>query len=198
MHEPRGKQSLALGYATSPTGACHMEAPHDTDWEDKDGPALEALEPLGVLEPVPAAILSPEKVAAFYPGRQAWNLYNCAGVCDFVGAPIGPFTLPMLADYVAATTGWNTSLYELIKVGERSETMARLFNIREGFTAADDTLPGRMFEPFEKGPLKGVSVDRVQFEAAKKLYYEMAGWDSATGVPTRGKLAELDLLWAVD
>ena len=104
----------------------------------------------------------------------------------------------MLAEHLSAVTGWNTSLYEMLKVGERSQAMARLFNIREGFTAADDTLPDRMFEPLENGALEGVAIDRAEFERSKRLYYEMAGWDPETGVPTRGKLAELGLLWAVE
>ena len=83
-----------------------------------------------------------------------------------------------------------------MEVGERSQNMARLFNIREGFTEADDTLPDRMFQPLENGALKGVAFDRAEFDATKRLYYEMAGWDGTTGVPTRGKLASLDLLWA--
>ena len=197
MHEPRGKRSLAIGYALSPTGACHMEADHDTDFETPGGPGFDAVEPLGITEPVSALDMGPAKMRLFYNAQQIWNLYNCIGLCDFVGTPIGPMTLSMLVDYTSAVTGWNTSLYELLKVGERSQNMARLFNIREGFTAADDNLPPRMFQPLENGALKGVAIDREAFEAARRLYYEMAGWDPETGVPTRGKLAELDLLWAV-
>ncbi len=197
MHEPRGKRSLAIGYAVSPTGACHMEAPHDTDFEAPGGAGLEALEPMGILEPVSSLDMGPDKVRLFYNAQQVWNLYNCIGLCDFVGAPIGPLTLPMLVDYLSGVTGWNTSLFELIKVGERSQNMARLFNLREGLTAADDSLPPRMFQPLENGALKGEAINREEFEASKRLYYEMAGWDPATGVPTRGKLAELDLLWAL-
>ncbi len=74
--------------------------------------------------------------------------------------------------------------------------MARLFNYREGFTAADDSLPPRMFEAFTDGPLEGERIDPDEFETAKKLYYQMAGWDTETGAPTPGKLAELDLVWA--
>ena len=87
------------------------------------------------------------------------------------------------------------TVWELLKVGERANTMSRLFNLREGFSAADDTLPQRMFEPLRKGKLTGVAIDRTQFADALKLYYQMAGWGD-DGIPTAGKLAELDLLWA--
>jgi len=86
------------------------------------------------------------------------------------------------------------TMYELMKVGEKSNTMARLFNNREGFTRADDNLPQRMYEPLQNGKLKGVSIDRQQFEDMLTLYYNLAGWDDQ-GVPTYAKLAELDLLW---
>jgi aldehyde:ferredoxin oxidoreductase len=76
--------------------------------------------------------------------------------------------------------------------------MARAFNAREGFTAGDDSLPDRFFEPFTSGPLKGVAQDREQFQAALNAYYQMAGWDSVTGAPTRGKYAELALDWVAD
>ena len=197
MHEPRGKRSLAIGYALSPTGACHMEAPHDTDFEAPGTAGFDAVEPLGITEPVDSLEMGPAKMRLFYNAQQIWNLYNCIGVCDFVGTPTGPFTLSMLVDYTSAVTGWNTSLYELLKVGERSQNMARLFNLREGFTVADDVLPPRMFQPLENGALEGVAIDKAEFEASRRLYYEMAGWDPETGIPTRGKLAELDLLWAV-
>jgi aldehyde:ferredoxin oxidoreductase len=75
--------------------------------------------------------------------------------------------------------------------------MARLFNLREGFSAADDGLPERLFSPLRKGKLAGQSLDRRQFEQMMSLYYEMAGWD-ASGKPTMGKLAELGLAWAVE
>jgi aldehyde:ferredoxin oxidoreductase len=73
--------------------------------------------------------------------------------------------------------------------------MARIFNLREGFTAKDDTLPDRFFQPMEGGTLKGKKIDREQFSKALETYYEMMGWEVKTGVPKRGKLTELDLDW---
>jgi len=73
--------------------------------------------------------------------------------------------------------------------------MYRLFNLREGFTAADDTLPDRLFEGLNNGHLQGRSIDREEFRRALQLYYGMSGWDG-TGVPTAANLAELGLTWA--
>ena len=96
-------------------------------------------------------------------------------------------------NYVNSVTGWNMSLYEMLKVGERANTLMRLFNCREGFTPEDDVLPGRLHEPLGNGALKGERVDPEQFVTARRLYYEMAGWDPETGRPTGARLAELDI-----
>jgi aldehyde:ferredoxin oxidoreductase len=195
MHEPRGKKSLALAYATSPTGADHMEAPHDPFYEGFHADGSE-LGPLGLIEPVKMLDLGSKKVRAFYYCQQVWNLYNTVGMCDFVGTPIGALQLQKLVDYVNAVTGWDTSLWELLKAAERSQTLFRVFNCREGMTPEDDSLPDRMFEPLENGPLAGEKIERDQFERAKRLYYQMAGWDAETGRPTPARLAELGLEWA--
>jgi aldehyde:ferredoxin oxidoreductase len=76
--------------------------------------------------------------------------------------------------------------------------MARAFNLREGFTADDDKMPDRYFEPFTSGPLKGVAHDRKQFQRAKEIYYQLAGWDGKTGQPTEAKYVDLDLEWLAE
>ena len=193
MHEPRGKQSLALAYSTSPTGADHMEAPHDVFF-DAFNPQGHPLGALGLIEPVDALDLSHRKVRAYYYCQLAWSFYNSLGMCDFVGAPLGSLSLEQMVDYVNAVTGWDVSLWELLKVGERANSMSRIFNYREGFTKADDTLPDRIFEGIGNGALEGVKVERAEFAEALELFYQMSGWDD-TGYPTKSKLAELELDW---
>jgi aldehyde:ferredoxin oxidoreductase len=192
MHDPRGKKSLSLAYALSPTGADHMEAPHDPLYEGfhPDGHPLGGL---GLIEPVKMLDLGPRKVRAFYYTQQVWSLYNSVGMCDFVGAPLNALGLEKFVDYVNSVTGWNMTLYEMMKVGERANTLARLFNCREGFTPEDDVLPQRMHEGIGNGALRGERVDPEQFLKARRLYYEMAGWDPDTGRPTPARLAELEL-----
>jgi aldehyde:ferredoxin oxidoreductase len=192
MHDPRGKKSLSLAYALSPTGADHMEAPHDPLYEGfhPDGHPLGGL---GLIEPVKMLDLGPRKVRAFYYTQQVWSFYNAVGMCDFVGTPLNALGLEQFVSYVNSVTGWNMSLYEVMKVGERANTLARLFNCREGFTPADDVLPARMHEGIGNGALAGERVDPDQFLAARRLYYEMAGWDPASGRPTAARLAELEV-----
>lgn len=197
MHEPRGKKGLALAYAVSPTGADHMEAPHDPLYEGFHPAGHPLGGPLGLIEPIDMLDFGPRKVKAFFECQKVWSLYNSVGMCDFVGVPIGSLTLDKLVEYVNHATGWDTSLYELLKVGERANTMMRLFNLREGFGRADDRLPPRMFEPIGNGALQGERIDPEQFQKMLSLYYQMCGWDPETGIPTEAKLAELDLEWAM-
>ncbi len=59
--------------------------------------------------------------------------------------------------------------------------MLRVFNAREGMSAKEDTLPERIFKPLIGGITEGNRIDRGEFEAAKKQYYEIMGWNAATG-----------------
>lgn len=190
MHEPRLKTVLGVGYALSPTGADHCHNVHDSGFV-KNSSSYEALGVGG--GPIPAADLSDRKVrilAAQLPHR---HFGNCVCLCNFVG-----WGYDKTVELVRATTGWNTTLQEVSTVGERAMTLARIFNLREGFTAADDKLPKRIHEAFVTGPLAGVSITPEQLDEAKRTYYEMMGWDGETGVPLRGKMKQLDLEWALD
>jgi aldehyde:ferredoxin oxidoreductase len=100
-----------------------------------------------------------------------------------------------VAELVRAVTGWNTSVFELMKVGERALNMAQAFNRREGFSPADDVLPRRFFTPHPSGPLKGVSREEKAFSEAKESYYRMMGWPE--GRPSGAKLEELGVDWIV-
>ncbi|MCP4405025.1 MAG: aldehyde ferredoxin oxidoreductase family protein [bacterium] len=201
-HEPRGKWGVALGYAVSPTGADHLQAAHDP-WFTKPGDYseeynwvdLEDLSPLGLLEPVPAEDLSPAKVRLFMYLQYVWSLHDVLEWCIFTAVPeFRALSLNQLEEIVRCVTGWRTSLFDLLKVGERAITMSRAFICREGFSAKDDTLPDRMFEPMRAGTLKGHAVDKAEFEEALQTYYAMMGWDEQ-GIPTKAKLEELGVGW---
>ena len=197
LHDPRGKYSVGLGYALSPTGADHIEAPHDTSFVI-DGDMLDAIKPLGLIEPISATRMGPKKVRQFAHTQQIFSFYNSLGICNFSAIPYSAYTLPQIAEVLEAVTGWNTSLFEIMELGERATTMARMFNIREGFTREDDYLPDRFFEPLEEGTSGEKRIKKEEFSEALRLYYEAMGWDSKTGVPTEGRLAFLGLEWLIN
>ena len=188
MHEPRLKFGLGLGYAVSPTGADHVHNIHDTMFATEDG--LPKTKPYGILTPLLPQDLDNSKVRMFYYLMHHELLKNVLGVCVFL-----PYLPNTIVEIVRGVSGWDTSLLELFQVAERGMAMARAFNAREGFTAADDKLPSRYFEAFDSGPLEGVSQNPDQFKSALDFFYHMAGWDSESGAPTPYKLAELGLDW---
>ena len=196
MHEPRGKGSLALAYALSSTGANHTEGPHDYLFQ-KGALGVEDLPELGILEPMPALELSDRKARQFTLMQFAWNVFNTLGLCIFTAGPGKLLKMNQVAEAVRAATGWNTTLYEIMKLAERTVALKRAVSVRQGVSRRDDALPERMFEPLEGGLLKGKALDRQVFEKALDAYYDMHGWDRATGIPLEGKLVELDLAWVV-
>jgi len=196
MHDPRGKTGLALAYAVSPSGADHLQNAHDPVFVNPS----KWVEALGITEGVSVDSLGPEKVRLFMYGQLWWGLLDCLGACKFTFIPhnAGVLNASHLVELVNASTGWETSLWSLMKASERALTLARCFNIREGFTAADDNLPNRLFEELSFGQRKGSKIDRQQFATALRLYYEMMGWNRDTGIPDSAKLHELDLGWAAE
>lgn len=188
MHEPRFKQGMGLGYAVSITGADHAHNIHDSGYTREVG--ITSLKGFGILEPLPSEDLSPRKVRLLVEQTKWRSFLNCAVICLKL-----PYDQERMVDLVNAATGWNTTVYEMMRAGERGMTLARLFNARQGLTLKDDTLPNRCFEPMPSGPLEGQAIDRERFEQGKRLYYGMMGWDAETGYPTAVKLHELDLGW---
>ena len=189
MHEPRLKQGMGIGYAVSPTGADHCHSIHDTLFTGQSLD-LQRIKTMGFLEPLPARDLGEQKVRLHFYDSTWRHTLNTLVACLLVKWPYDKMT-----EVVNAVTGWNSSYMELHKVGERAQTLARIFNLREGFTSADDTMPRRIFSPFPSGPLAGVGVDEDLHHKAVVTYYQMMGWD-AQGIPTPAKLAELNISWA--
>jgi len=187
MHEPRLKMGLGLGYAVSPTGADHCHNLHDTVMNSG---SYRKLRPLGEYEEVPVDSLGPDKVRLFKSQMQMRVLANCLSVCTFP-----PWSFTEYRDLVQAVTGWDVSMHELVQVAERTLALARIFNLREGFTREDDWLPPRFFQPQTSGALSETSVDPDELRKAVDTYYEMMGWDM-DGAPTEGTLYRLSIGWA--
>ncbi len=194
LHDGRGKTGMGMGFALSPTGADHLESPHDPAFQ---GDGVSKLHALGFFEPVEPLATNEQKVKFFVNGQKTWQLNNNYGICNFTSVAIHAMTFQMLVESIRAITGWDTSLYDVMKVSERSNVMSRVFNNREGFKPEDDRMIRRWHQPMPTGPIKGQYIDPDDLQEAIALYYEMSGWDSG-GKPTRGKLVEMDLEWLID
>ena len=199
MHDPRVKTGVGLQYALSDYGADHMKAPHDSFFKDQDSVGIKEMKGLGILEPVSTTDIKEKKVALFKILDIYWTVFDILGVCDFGYVPRSVGTMEELLEIIKSTTGWKTTWFELMKLGERSINMARIFNHREGFTSKDDTLPEVFYQNFKGGPLDGQgAINKKDFEKAIKLRYELMGWNPDTGIPTPAKLIELGLDWLID
>ncbi|MDZ7264562.1 MAG: aldehyde ferredoxin oxidoreductase family protein [candidate division KSB1 bacterium] len=168
---PRGAKGVGLSYAISERGACHLH-----------GSPLSEL--MGGADPLAVA----GKAALFKMNQLDIAVIDSAILCYFT--KFG-FTLKEVWQMINACTGFNyRNPRALEKVGERATTLARLFNVREGFSKKDDTLPARcLTEPLPSGPAKG---HVVELDEMRSEYYQLMGWDE-NGVPTAEKLRELQL-----
>jgi aldehyde:ferredoxin oxidoreductase len=139
--------------------------------------------------------LGPDKVRNFKVLNNLWSACDALDFCIFASAPTRALTLNDMTAIVAAVTGWETSAYEFLRWGERRNHLMRVYNLREGFTAADDTLPERFFTesvPTRHSP--SASLNREKFHKAIQTYYGMMGWDEA-GRPRESTLVDFELEW---
>ncbi len=171
-YDPRGSIGMALAYATSDRGGCHMRA-----WPV-------AYDAFGDLDP-----LTHEGKAKLCIGDQNFNSIKWSLIfCDFYA--IG---YPTMVRFYSLATGRKASEEEFKLIGERIWNLIRIFNVREGCTRKNDTLPIRIVEdPLVSGPPKGRVVSQESFEKMLDEYYELRGW-TKDGIPTKGKLESLGL-----
>lgn len=180
----RGTPAMGLAQATSDRGACHQRA-----WPI-------AIELGGKWQGDKFDKLGTEMKAEIVTHLQNY----LAGLdtlvkCDFAQWGIQGDTYREL---LAAGAGIELSEAELLELGERVWSLGRLFNLREGFTRADDTLPRRfMEEPLPSGPSKGHRIGADDLNKMLDRYYELRGWDGE-GRPTAETLERLGLALIVE
>jgi aldehyde:ferredoxin oxidoreductase len=193
VHMPQVKPSLALMYAVCPIGPDHMSSEHDWLLASKS----EASMGLGILgqEDAPSTSLNKVRMTAY--SQIYYSLLDSLSLCMFCWGPGSLFSYRDLEDLMHCTTGWQMTMWELMKVGERRINMMRHINAKRGFTKQQDILPDRLFEPLPDGPSKDRRVDREAFSRMKDDYYGFMGWELHTGNPSRAKMLELGLDWAL-
>lgn len=187
-YDVRGAKAHGLNMATSYTGGDHNR-----------GYAFQEIFSI----PVPEQI---DRLAVEGKGKLTkWNQDIRTATCDC--PPMCAFLLDMAvpaiaaqnsADLINAVAGLDFTAEDIAAVGERVNNLARVFNIREGFTRKDDTLPERILtEPLKAGNSKGQYISREELNLMLDEYYQERGWTPA-GIPTRDKLLELGLPEAVE
>ena len=112
------------------------------------------------------------------------GLRNQVGLCHFLG-----YDDAQVLQILRATTGWDLTPEEMTTTAHRALTLARLFNLREGFSRADDRLPARFGEDLPKH--SGVS--REAQDQVVSDYYAELGWNAETGRPTAATIERLEI-----
>ena len=177
-YEPRSLKTMALGLAVTPRGACHnRSSAYEADFSDRVD-RLKADESRG-------------RIAAESEDFEA--VLDSLIWCKFLRKAFQDFYQESAQVY-SMVTGWEMSAADLRRCGERISNLKKLFNIREGWTRADDTLPQRTLEEsLPTGVAAGVGLTREELDLMIGGYYEARGW-SEDGMIPEEKLAELGLV----
>jgi len=176
-YDPRGAQGMALAYATSNRGGCHLRG-YMIGWEV-----------LGVPKLIDRFTWS-GKADLLAREQDLYAAMDSLVVCKFVGYNVNQ---EYLARLLRAVTGHEYTPEDVMTIGERIYNLERCFNIREGFARKDDTLPRRFLEePLKEGGSSGVT---VRLDEMLDEYYNVRHWNR-DGVPTAQLLDELGLGFA--
>jgi aldehyde:ferredoxin oxidoreductase len=178
-YDPRGMQGQGLLYASSNRGACHLRG-------NMLGPEL-----LG-LPKMLNRFATQGKAGILIVVQHTSAVIDSIGMCKFANFAIGD---EFFARLLSAITGVHYEVQDLLTAGERIWNLERLYNIKAGFTRADDSLPTRFLkEPLTQGASKGTV---VKLEEMLEEYYRFRGWNQ-TGIPTPKKVKTLRLDELVD
>jgi aldehyde:ferredoxin oxidoreductase len=176
-HSARALKGMSIGYATATRGGSH----HDTRPTPQYAAGFDRKSPDGK----PAFAARSQHFTAVGDSLVMCRFTSERGFGLFVGEPY--------AAMVRAVTGWDVTVEELERVGERIINLERLFNVREGVRRAQDVLPWRvMHEPITEGPSAGMYCPPAELDAMLDEYYALRGWDG-DGVPTPARLSSLGL-----
>jgi len=163
-YDPRVLKGMGLAYATSDRGACHLRA---TFYK----PELS-----GMIDP--AQIKG--KARMFIDFEDRLNIFDCLIFCRFYRDLVH---WEQLIEILYLLTGVRYSAADLHGIASRVQNLTRLFNLREGVTRADDSLPERLLkEPINE---QKNLITREELDALLNDYYLLRGWDQ-NGVPPNG------------
>lgn len=172
MHEPRGKQGLAISYATTPRGANHMEGLHDTMIE-RDGACPE----LGVAKAYDRFSLL-DKVEPAIAFEDLRSFTNSLVLCCFTTRETMPrYSFPAIRSLLAAATGLDVDAAEMQRIGARGYALVRLLSRRAGHTRDIDGLPGRFSDALPRGASAGHPIVARDLKTTIAAYYKARGYD---------------------
>ena len=179
MHDPRGGgHGLALTYAVSPRGACHVATPMlfmemGACYYPEIGFEYE-LEPMTDKDKAEAAVTAVE----------LGSIENSACFCQFADREV---SIPEWIELFKVVAGHELDSDEMMRSGRRVFYLKRLINYRYGLTTADDDLTPRMLEPARDGEPEGIEMDLA---GMKDKFYSLVQMDPEKGIPGKEILEE--------
>jgi aldehyde:ferredoxin oxidoreductase len=180
--DPRGCQGLGLAYAVHPLGPRYDGVEHDIDFDPVDGEELFILQAQAngcPEEGLPMDSLTKSKVDLVANLMELWSGYDAAGICLYAAPPTRNLTEDSAADLLSAVAGSPITPDEIHGWGRTRLALMRQYNLREGFTSADDILPAHFFtHPVDGGRLAGAVLDHEIFDAATRRLRILLHWPS--------------------
>jgi aldehyde:ferredoxin oxidoreductase len=177
-YEPRSLKTMALGLAVSPRGACHNRSgAYEADFS-------------GTVD----RLRGDARRGGLVKASEDFNAtLDSLILCKFLRKCFDDFYQES-AELLQRVTGWNCSDADMRLIGERINTLKKVFNVREGWRPADDWLPERLLsEPLADGVAQGVNLSAEELRAMIQSYYAARGWDHNGHVP-QAKIKELGLV----
>lgn len=184
-HDPRAYNSLAVGYATSNRGACHLQG-------FTHGLELSISVPeLGFPEIMDR--FSPNKKGALVATMQnLMCLYDSLKLCKFL--IWGRTRAHHIVEWFNLVTGSQLDLSTFMLAGERIFNLKRMYNVRLGISRKDDTISPRILTRRKMG---GAGLNLPPLGQMLSEYYEVRGWDEV-GIPRQETLQRLGLEWTTN
>ncbi|MCX5907510.1 MAG: aldehyde ferredoxin oxidoreductase family protein [Deltaproteobacteria bacterium] len=192
--EVRARKGYALALAVNPRGPDHLCS--QVYAEDGATPEARALiKKICGSERYANHTMTEKRGAIVRWHEDCYAATDALGLCTFVTLSRGYLIDPkMMVQFYAHASGIDISEEELFTIGQRIVTLEKAYNVREGATRKDDTLPWRfMNEPIKTGPRKGMTTSQGELDTMLDEYYELHGWDRETGWPKKETLESLGL-----
>ena len=189
MHNPRKYQSLAFAYAYDPTPGNHNAA--SIDFMEQMGPIGSFINGFSLPKGWKKNEEKKFKAQAIIAGFT--QILNSSGLCLF-STIFGEY--PFI-ELINSLTGWELTIDEGIKIGQRIQTLRQAFTLREGIDIAKNELPKRIYgdPPDDKGPCKNIKVEYKEFY---KGYCRNIGWNPENGYPLAKTLKQLNLEYIIN
>jgi len=184
MHDPKFTPGLALTFRVDATPARHTQG--EAYMFDGEGWFLESL---GIKKPEGGKLAYAGHGETFYKLAMATHFLNISGLCMF---QFGSMSAQYMPDFMQAVTGWDYSMDEVFKAGERAAQARHIFNLREGINVLKLPVHPRILgqPPLTYGPNAGVTID---VERLSRDFAEAMAWNPETAVPSAQRLGALGI-----